>query len=561
MAKSELYRELRRRCEGRLGGLRVNRYSYWSHWRELAQFILPRRYRWLVTPNQASRGSQINQSIINNTATIACRTLASGLHAGLTNPMTPWFKFKIDGYEDESSVVVRWLAEAAKRMQRIFQESNLYNSLAVLYGDLIVFGTATMLIYEDYENVINCYNPALGEFYVDVSPKLEGSVFYREFTRTVDQIVTEFGAENCPDDIQKAYVQGSESLTREYVLVHAIEANTTLGDKGYAVPANFRWREVYWVLGARGDEILRCKGYHEFPGIIARWDTIGNDPYGRSVGMDLLGDTKQLQQEEKRKGQGIDKMVNPPMVADIAMKNQPASGLPGGVTYVPGFGRERPGFAPAYVVQPNIAELRMDINGVEERIKRTAFNNLFTDISDLKTVRSATEIEARREEKLLMLPVIKRLDKEVLAPTVERTWAIMERANLLPKPIPPEVVGHLIGIKYISPFAMAMLAAETTAIERAYQFAGNIAAVRPDILDNLDTDSTMHIYVDALGADPRILHTDEERDASRARAAAEKQQAQMAQMAQMGAQGAQTLSQTDVGGGKNALESMLGGSA
>jgi hypothetical protein len=117
-------------------------------------------------------------------------------------------------------------------------------------------------------------------------------------------------------------------------------------------------------------------------------------------------------------------------------------------------------------------------------------------------VRSATEIEARREEKLLMLPVIKRLDKEVLAPAIERVWGIMMRGNLLPKPIPPEIVGHLIGIKYISPFAMAMLAAETTAIERLWAFGGNIAAVKPGILDNLDEDSSIHIYADSLGTDP-----------------------------------------------------------
>jgi hypothetical protein len=174
-------------------------------------------------------------------------------------------------------------------------------------------------------------------------------------------------------------------------------------------------------------------------------------------------------------------------------------------------------------------------------------------------VRSATEIEARREEKLLMLPVIKRLDKEVLAPAIERVWGIMMRGNLLPKPIPPEIVGHLIGIKYISPFAMAMLAAETTAIERLWAFGGNIAAVKPGILDNLDEDSSIHIYADSLGTDPRALRTDEARDALRQQAAAKQQAMETAQMAQMGAQGAQTLSETEVGGGRNALESMLGG--
>jgi hypothetical protein len=212
LAKSEAYQDLRKRAEGRLGGLRSNRYSYWGHWAELAQFILPRRYKWLITPNQASRGSSINQSIIDNTATIAARTLAGGLHAGLTNPMTPWFKFKIDGFEDESSNVARWLAECAKRMYRVFQESNFYNAMVVMYYDLIVFGTATMIIYEDYENVIICYNPCLGEFYVDLSARLEGCVFYREFVRNVEQIVDEFGEENCSENMRRAYKEGGAAL-------------------------------------------------------------------------------------------------------------------------------------------------------------------------------------------------------------------------------------------------------------------------------------------------------------------------------------------------------------
>jgi hypothetical protein len=156
--------DLRKRCQGRLGGLRDNRYSSWVLLARACSIHPPPPLSLAHHPNDARRGSDINQSIIDNTATIAARTLASGLHAGLTNPMTPWFKFKIDGFEDENSVVVRWLAESAKRMYRVFQESNFYNSLAILYYDLVVFGTAVMLIYEDYENVICCYNPALGEF-------------------------------------------------------------------------------------------------------------------------------------------------------------------------------------------------------------------------------------------------------------------------------------------------------------------------------------------------------------------------------------------------------------
>ena len=561
MATSEAYQELRKRCEGRLAGLRVNRYSFWAFWSEIALYWLPRRYKWLITPNQASRGSDINQRIINNTGVVAARTLAGGLQGGLTNPMTPWFKFKIQGYEDESSNVVQWLAECAKRMQLVFQESNFYNAMAVMYWDLIVFGTAVVLIYEDYDNVINCYNPCLGEFYTDVSHRLENNVVYREFVRTIEQIVSEFGIENCPDDVKRAYDEGGVSWTRERVLIHALEPNVA------PTPLSriFKYREVYWVAGSGRSEILRCKGYHEFPGFVVRWDTVGNDSYGRSSVMDAHGDNKQLQQEEKRKAQGIDKMVNPPMVASIEMQNRPASGLPGGVTYVAGLSRERPGFAPAYQVMPNVAELRQDINAIENRIKATLFNNLFMDISNLQTVRSATEIEARREEKLLMLPVIKRLDKEALAPAIERVWAIMMRGGLFPPDMPPEVRGQLISVKYISAFAMAMLAAETTAIERLYSFGGNLAAAfakaggQPDALDNFDSDSAIHIYGDAIGADPRVLRKDSDRDAMRQARAQQQQSAQAMQNAGQAVQGAQVLSQTPVGGGQNALERVLGG--
>ena len=49
----------------------------------------------------------------------------------------------------------------------ILDESNFYDSLAIFYMDLVVFGTAVMLIYEDFDNVINCINPCIGEYYVD----------------------------------------------------------------------------------------------------------------------------------------------------------------------------------------------------------------------------------------------------------------------------------------------------------------------------------------------------------------------------------------------------------
>jgi hypothetical protein len=547
--------QLRQNAENRMAGLRSNRYSWWVHWQELANYFLPRRYKWLITPNQAARGSPMNQHIIDSTGTLAARTLASGLLAGLTNPSTPWFKFGIDGFDEEGSSVVLWLAECARRMYTVFQESNFYNSMAVMYFDLVIFGTAPVIIYEDFEDVIHCYNPCAGEYFVDCDDRLVVTVFYREFVLTISQIVQQFGYENCSPGVQRGYDTGGASLTREYLVCHAIEKN--LSPYG-GIPEMFPYRELYWEAGSARDLVLKKKGFYEFPCVVPRWDLVSNDPYGRSPAMDALGDDKQLQQETKRKAQAIDKMVNPPMIADVQLKNQPASLLPGGVTYVNGLTKDRSGFAPVYTVMPPIAEMKEDIHEVQDRIKRIFFNNLFTDISDLQTVRTAEEIIARKEEKLLMLPVIKRLDNEGLARAIERTWSIMFRGGLLPPP-PPEARGKFIAIKYISPFAMAMKAAETGAIERSVQFAGNLVAVDPTVLDNYDLDRTVHVYNDLLGADPRILREDTKRDAVREARAKQQQMAQIQQETTAAVQGANVLSQTDVGGGQNALQRMLGG--
>jgi len=150
----------RRYCEGRLLSLRVNRYSWWVHWRELADYFLPRRYKWLITPNQMSRGSPLNQNILDSTGCVYARNLASGLVSGKSSPTSLWFRLRV-GYFDstQTSPVSLWLAEVERIMYLIFSESNFYNSIATFYYDLVVFGTSSMLIYEDFDNVINCVNP------------------------------------------------------------------------------------------------------------------------------------------------------------------------------------------------------------------------------------------------------------------------------------------------------------------------------------------------------------------------------------------------------------------
>lgn len=558
----------RRFVDGRLLGLRASRYSWWTHWRELADYFLPRRYRWLITPNQQSRGSPINQHIIDNTGTFAARNLAAGLLSGKSSPTRNWMKLKIGRLDDTRTTPTSlWLAECKRILYLILQESNFYNAMAVFYYDLVIFGTAVMLIYEDHENVINCFNPCAGEYYLDIDGAYRPRVLYREFTKTIAATVEDFGLENCSESVRALYERPDGSgLSREIIIAHAIEPNTD--DRNAGVPKSFAFRECFWEVGGSTSPqtggapgFLRKRGFFEQPFLAGRWDLVSNDAYGRSPAMDALGDQMQLQLESRRKAQAIDKMVNPPLVADIQLKNQPASLLPGGMTYIAGFAQSgKPAIGTIYDTKFPIAEITEDLNEVRERLRRVFFNDLFQTASQFETRSNITAVEwdMRKSESMIMLgPVVERIDNEVLAPAMERVFAIAARAGILPPP-PPEIAGANIDIEFVSMLAQAQSAAEAAGIERLFQLAGNLVGVKPEIMDNIDTDFGLDKYSALLSNDPRLIRPPEAVEAIRQQRQQQQQAVQQAELAEKLAGGAKVLSETDVGGGANALQSIIG---
>ncbi len=557
--------------EGRLMGMRVNRYSWWTHLRELADYWLPRRYKWIITPNQMARGSPINGHIIDSTGCFAARNLASGLLSGKSSPTRKWFKLKV-GHLDSTGTnpVSLWLAECERLMRLVFQESNFYNAMAVFYYDLVIFGTAVMMIYEDFENVINCFNPCAGEYYIDIDGNYRPCILYREFTMTIGALVDEFGYDNCSPNIQLLYDQPSgTNLTREIIVAHAIEPNDD--KRQFGIPKTFPYRECYWEWGGstapqgsspvdRG--FLRKRGYNEQPFIAVRWDLVSNDPYGRSPAMDGLGDQKQLQLESRRKAQAIDKMVNPPMVADMQLKNQPASLLPGGMTYVSGFTASgKPGMASAYDTKFPIGEITEDLNEVRERLRKVMFNDLFQTASQFETRSNITAVEwdMRKSESMVMLgPVIERIDNEGLAPAIERVFATMARSRIFPPP-PQEIAGVHMNVEFVSMLAQAQSAAESAGIDRLFALIGQVVGVDPGAMDKLDVDYAIDKYSTLLNNDPKLVRSEDAVAQIRQQRQQQAQQAQQAEIASKLAVGAKTLSETQVGSGQNALQAMAGG--
>lgn len=556
--------------EARLGMLRTWRYSWWAFWAVLAKFFLPKRYHWLVVANKMDRGHYLNDQIIDSTGTLAVRTCAAGMWTGLTSPSRPWFKLGIglpwvnldaDGKE--------WLEDSEQKVYLVLQQSNFYTTMSQAFQDVTVFGTAPVIIYEDAEDVVRFYLPCAGEYYLGVGARFAVTTLYREFTQTILQVVDMFGFDNCPQQVQALWTKGGSSLDNEMVVAHAIEPNFDIskrvrGQKPIkVVPGMFPYREVYWLKGIATPRPLSKRGFHMLPFMALRWSTVSNDPYGRSPCMDAIGDTKQIQQETRRKAEFIEKGVRPPMGANPELKNEPSSIIPGNITYT-NTDNGKKGFWPLFEVHPAwLSPLVEDIKMVAERINKCLFVDLFMAISRMEGVqpRNQLELTKRDLERLQELgPVVDLAEKE-LNNGILRILNILERRRLL-KPKPKSLQNVPLKINYLSIMKLAQKSAESIAMKDTLATAGGLssaakAAGVPDPIRVINLDKAMKHYAELNNFPQDCVFTDDEVKAhdmirQKAQQAAEAPNAAMA-----GVTAAKTLADTQVAPG-NALSAILG---
>ncbi len=526
----------------RLSDLKVERSSFIFHAKELSENIEPRRGRFFISDR--NKGNKRHTKIINSRGTQAHRNAQSGIFAGIMSPTRPWFKFEtLDQSLMDSADVKAWLYSVEQLIRTIFLESNLYNMAPVMLGELLLFGTGAMSHVDDFENVARFYTHTFGSYYIAQNDRFEVDTFALEHELQVKQIVADFGLENVSDFVSEHWNKGNYYVWAP--VVQFIESNPDTDTRKEA--AQFKpFRSVWFEPGnINKNQFLRKSGFDEFPIHVSRWALAGEDIYGtNSPGMIALGDVKSLQTLEKRKAQAIDKLVNPPLKGPPTLRDVPINALPGGVTVFDADGTKE-GLTTLYQVDPRLAEMAQDIQGIENRINEAFFVDLFLAISAMRGVQPRNELELsqRNSERLLMLgPPLQRLQLELLSKIINRTFAQAVRAGILPPP-PEGLEGQNLGIRYISALAQAQRAVEVGTIERTAIFAGELAAVNPEVLDRFDADESLKQFSQMIGVVPSIIKSDEEVEQIRQQRAEQQQAAAQAEQQQQQAAAAQSGTQ------------------
>lgn len=498
--------EARRRKWTRKQALWTERSSFDSHWQEIAAHNFPRGGRFFVS--DTNKGNKRHNSIYDNTPIFALRTLAAGMMSGMTSPARPWFRLGLrDKDLMDRAPVKEWLHNVAELMRSIFASSNTYNALHQCYEELGAFGTWASFVSPDFDNVIHHYPMTIGEYALATNSKGQVDTLCREFQMSVGQMVEQFGPDKCSNAVKNLHERGN--FDAWVPVMHMVEPRADR-DRTKKDARNMPFSSCY-LEAARDAEAtyLSESGFSRFPALCPRWVVTGNDIYGRSPGMDVLGDVKQLQHAQLRKAQAIDYQVNPPLQVPTQYKDAASKRLPGGVMYVdatsPGGGVRA-----AYEVNLRLDYLLTDIVDVRERIRSGFYADLFLMLAnDMRSGTTATEIAERHEEKLLMLgPVLERLHNELLSPLIDITFERCKSAGILPE-APPAIQGQEINIEFISTLAQAQRAVAAGGVDRLLGTISTLAPMSPNIMDKVDLDQVVDDYAEMYGVNPKIIVPDE----------------------------------------------------
>lgn len=529
-------------------------------WKEIQSFI--NQVKGFFPGDTTSKSYKLDHKTMVDGAPMRYQDVAaSGMMAGMTSPSRIWAKAQMEDPDLNSWEPVKyWLDIGNRIVFSIFEKAGIYNNLHSLYSEAVSFGEGAMGTFDSFKTVARGESFTIGQYYTALGPENTVESFAREFERTVDQLVKEFGIDNVSPTVQNSYRENRLGI--KIKVCQLIEPN----DDRIVDRQDFKnmpYRSVYWEEGSPSDTFLRVSGYHEFPMFVPRWDTISSSHvHGIGPGHKALGNAKSLQAYKKDSLKASAKMVDPPLQAPDSMKNSYAiNAVPGGITFRPEETANGK-IETLYNVNINHQFLQYNIDDIKQALREDFFVDVFLAMIQADrgqmTARQVSEIH---DEKIIMLgPMFTRFTRELYNPLFTRTWNQCMRAGLFPPP-PKEIQGQELKIEYISMLAQAQRMLGTSSIEQFTGYVGNLSAAFPEVLDKFDSDQAVEEYGDRLMIPPKLIRDDVKVAEIRQKRAQAQQQAAAAQNTMAMIQGAKLLSDTPVGN-NSALDSLgnaLGG--
>lgn len=455
--------------------------------------------------NKRKRNEAYYKRIINAVAFSSAKMLASLLVSHLTNPQQRWFYLDIGDdkrkvYRDEQI----WMKKCEDMMYEKFSGTGIHQALHNVYFEGEVFGNGIMVKRKSKNGGWRYLPLTVGQYWIDEDEDGIINSVVRRFAMTCENIISEFGIDNCPEEVKTAISKGERN--RLFNIIHFCEPNLNFLPE-WDNPYNKPFISTYYVESCKEDEgFLEQKGIKRLPYYNLRWDKYGTNVLGTGIGRTILGDTRMLQAYERDFAKASKKRISPPLKATPDMKNVEKNIGAEGVTYT----NNPEGFTPLFSVNYDTQQAMLNIQRIEQRIKEAFFLDIFFAMMTKDKTMSATEAAAVDQEKLVVLgAVTDRIRTEFMDKIVEDMFMDMLEAGEFP-PAPESLQGQELNIKYKSVLLQSMEMTDLVAIERYLQFTSQQASFDPTAAMLPKMFEINSEYATKLGVNKSFIHSKRE---------------------------------------------------
>ena len=507
-------------------------------WRECFDHGLPERSRlfWDIASATGANDSQAKRAVlVDSTATEASKTLASGLVGGMVPSNSQWFDMdtgQVDQVEEND-----WLSETSRFIWSAIHASNFDAFALEVFLDAIYAGWFVLYVEEAEEGGYSFDWWPVGQCWIAAS-KLGGDVdtVYRKFSRTIEQMASEYGIENCSPKVQEKFARGDDALSEKVEMIHVIEPRENFRD-GSPFAKDMPFASLH--VEANNKHICRESGYAEFPCAVPRWRLTPGSVYPYGPFVDVLPDVKTLNRLGMAEIQAAelaimgmwkardDGVLNPRSVRLGVRKIVAVADMENLQRLDTAAGR---GAQQSWTVKQDL-----------QRQIRTALLADYLQPQD-KPQMTAYEVHVRVQMiRQLLGPHFGRFQSEFLQRLIKRCFGIAMRAGVLGEP--PNGLDFYT-VQYKSPLARAQQAEDAEATMAYMQYLTDLAANRqdPTVLDIVDNDKANRHIATGKGVPTDILREPDEilelRNLKAQQQAEQAQQEQQQQMQMMAAEGA-----------------------
>jgi len=478
-------------------------------WQELAEMYLPGKAHFTAGRQEGERD---NADIYDSTPRRAARELSSSID-GLIKPKTSnWFEPVFEDEElSEKPAVKKWLEAVQDKMWRAIYrtDARFIQRSSEVDTSLVVHGWGCLWISENRARnglLFRSFHNKDIAIDEDADGKID-TIGLNEWL-TARQALARFGESKLHQNI-KEVLRTEDKFKDKRFLFSQLTIPQTDRLAGKLGSESMAYQTV--VLDVTNEQIMFQGGFNEFPAAIPRWDTEPGQVYPRSPGMIALPDALTLQAISKTLLIGGERAADPPLMVPSDAFLSPVRTYPGGLSVfdvqaLADSGLQTPVFPlPTSNALPVGREMQADYRF---QVEAAFYKNVLT--LGQEGIQTATEVLERKEEFIRALgPIFGRLEADYIGVTVERVFAIMDRAGAFPER-PPETVDARMEFRFQSPLQQARKAIDVAGLNRTLEVTAGLTANDPSLLDNINGDKVMRDSPQWSGIPSDWLRTEEE---------------------------------------------------